>query len=105
MICGAVSRSTAQTIMHPANTMKTILQSQRSTSSTFTFAELLRPRNFKMLTRGAGAQFLLSVPHGACNFAVLETTRRLMAKGEEGVFRVSFQRLFILLFINDDNHN
>jgi len=80
MICGAVSRSTAQTIMHPANTMKTILQSQRSTSSTFTFAELLRPRNFKMLTRGAGAQFLLSVPHGACNFAVLETTRRLMAK-------------------------
>lgn len=42
-----------------------------------------------MLTRGAGAQFLLSVPHGACNFAVLETTRRLMAKGEEALFRGS----------------
>ena len=26
MLCGAVSRSTAQTLMHPANTMKTILQ-------------------------------------------------------------------------------
>ena len=32
----------------------------------------MRPKNFKMLSRGAGAQFLLSVPHGAVNFAVLE---------------------------------
>ncbi|GMH84871.1 hypothetical protein TrVE_jg10171 [Triparma verrucosa] len=80
MICGAVSRSTAQTIMHPANTMKTILQSQGKVKGGYTFGQLIRPSNFKMLTRGAGAQFLLSVPHGACNFAVLETTRRLMAK-------------------------
>ena len=56
--------------------MKTILQSQ-STSKT-TFLKLMHPKNFKMLTRGAGAQFLLSVPHGACNFAVLEYTRRIM---------------------------
>ncbi|GMI33313.1 hypothetical protein TrCOL_g2971 [Triparma columacea] len=78
MICGAISRSTAQTIMHPANTMKTILQQAPSTSAKLTFSQLMRPRNFKMLTRGAGAQWLLSVPHGACNFAVLELTRRVM---------------------------
>jgi hypothetical protein len=30
------------------------------------------PSNWKLLTRGAGAQLLLSVPHGALNFAVLE---------------------------------
>ncbi|GMH54535.1 hypothetical protein TrRE_jg1258, partial [Triparma retinervis] len=83
MICGAISRSTAQTIMHPANTMKTILQQAptspaSSKAQSATFKQLLRPRNFKMLTRGAGAQWLLSVPHGACNFAVLELTRRVM---------------------------
>jgi len=77
MICGAISRSTAQTIMHPANTMKTILQSPSSPNKP-TFLQLLRPSQFKMLTRGAGAQWLLSVPHGACNFAVLELTRRMM---------------------------
>eukprot|EP00592_Proboscia_alata_P018440 CAMPEP_0194419886 /NCGR_PEP_ID=MMETSP0176-20130528/19099_1 /TAXON_ID=216777 /ORGANISM="Proboscia alata, Strain PI-D3" /LENGTH=173 /DNA_ID=CAMNT_0039227131 /DNA_START=154 /DNA_END=672 /DNA_ORIENTATION=+ len=34
MICGAVSRSIAQTLMHPANTMKTILQSNRRAATT-----------------------------------------------------------------------
>ena len=34
----------------------------------------MRPKNFKMLSRGA--QFLLRVPHGAVNFAVLESVRR-----------------------------
>jgi len=37
-----------------------------------------------MLTRGAGAQFILSVPHGAINFAVLECVRsRLNAIAEQ----------------------
>jgi len=90
MISGAISRSFAQTMMHPANTMKTILQSRNSNryaqdlglaaGSEVRIGELLKPRNLKMLTRGAGAQFLLSVPHGACNFAVLEYTRALMGK-------------------------
>mmetsp|Transcript_11467 Transcript_11467/g.16891 ORF Transcript_11467/g.16891 Transcript_11467/m.16891 type:complete len:534 (+) Transcript_11467:174-1775(+) len=76
MICGAISRSIAQTIMHPANTMKTMLQSSRSSAAgTLSIATLARPKNFKLLTRGAGAQFLLSVPHGAVNFAVLEYVR------------------------------
>ena len=56
--------------MHPANAMKTILQSQRGEGATL--GALMRPKNFKMLSRGAGAQFLLS----AVNFAVLESVRR-----------------------------
>jgi hypothetical protein len=72
MVCGAISRSMAQTIMHPANTMKTILQNERVPPS---LATLLRPSNFRRLSRGAGANFLLSVPHGAVNFAVLELVR------------------------------
>mmetsp|Transcript_4576 Transcript_4576/g.6564 ORF Transcript_4576/g.6564 Transcript_4576/m.6564 type:complete len:514 (-) Transcript_4576:451-1992(-) len=76
MVCGAVSRSVAQTVMHPANTMKTILQANRDTGATESFFSLCKPSNFKLLTRGAGAQFILSVPHGAVNFAVLEYVRR-----------------------------
>lgn len=76
MICGAISRSVAQTIMHPANTMKTMLQSQRGT----TVMELLRPSSFHRLTYGAGANFLLSVPTGALNFAVLEFVRHRMGQ-------------------------
>lgn len=75
MICGAISRSTAQTALHPANTMKTLLQNARP-SDQLTIAELIRPKNFHRLTVGAGANFVLSVPHGAVNFAVLELIRR-----------------------------
>lgn len=68
MICGAISRSVAQTVMHPANTMKTLLQngavgSGSSSSYTKTVIELLHPTQFRTLTRGAGANFILSVPH------------------------------------------
>ena len=82
MVCGAVSRSIAQTVMHPANTMKTILQSQRGVpaSERMTIAALAKPSNVKLLTRGAGAQFILSVPHGAVNFAVLEFVRLQMTR-------------------------
>ena len=92
MVCGAVSRSIAQTVMHPANTMKTMLQSRSSSGggigAQFGLAEgqklnlgvLIRPKNLKILTRGAGAQFVLSVPHGAVNFAVLECVRGYMGR-------------------------
>jgi hypothetical protein len=82
MICGAVSRSVAQTVMHPANTMKTILQSSPRTIGGLTtlppptILELASPRNFRRLSRGAGANFLMSIPHGAVNFAVLEFVRQ-----------------------------
>ena len=80
MVCGAVSRSIAQTATHPANTMKTLLQSNRdtvsSTTSRISIKSIAKVQNMKMLTRGAGAQFVLSIPHGAVNFAVLELVRR-----------------------------
>lgn len=76
MVCGAISRSIAQTVMHPANTMKTILQSSRVPVS---IPDLLNPKHFHRLTIGAGANFLLSVPHGAVNFAVLELVRTKMS--------------------------
>jgi hypothetical protein len=77
MISGAVSRSIAQTVMHPANTMKTIMQSSRGADRP-TIGQLFRPSMFKTLSRGAGANFILSVPHGAVNFAVLELVRGRM---------------------------
>ena len=80
MICGAISRSIAQTVMHPANTMKTILQNSRlGVPNTPTIGELLLPQNFHRLTVGAGANFILSVPHGAVNFAVLEYVRKQLS--------------------------
>lgn len=84
MICGAVSRSIAQTVMHPANTMKTIMQSSRGADRP-TIGQLFRPSMFKTLSRGAGANFVLSVPHGAVNFAVLELVRGRMSSFVESV--------------------
>jgi len=78
MLCGAVSRSIAQVATHPANTMKTLLQSNRGSANPITIQTLAKPENLKMLTRGAGAQFILSIPHGAVNFAVLEYVRSRM---------------------------
>lgn len=80
MLCGAISRSAAQTIMHPANTMKTILQSSRSIpgKAPLTVRSFTQWEHARHLSRGAGAQLILSIPHGAVNFAVLELVRRQM---------------------------
>jgi len=79
MICGAISRSLAQVATHPANTMKTLLQSNRQSGSNISIMSLARPENAKMLTRGVGAQLMLSIPHGAVNFATLEYVRKKMS--------------------------
>mmetsp|Transcript_39216 Transcript_39216/g.94846 ORF Transcript_39216/g.94846 Transcript_39216/m.94846 type:complete len:444 (+) Transcript_39216:140-1471(+) len=84
MVSGAISRSIAQTAMHPANTMKTIMQSSRG-GDKLKLGQLLNPSMFKTLSRGAGANFVLSVPHGAVNFAVLELVRAQMGKFIESV--------------------
>jgi solute carrier family 25 S-adenosylmethionine transporter 26 len=55
--------------------MKTILQNSRGATAPSPL-ELMQPKNFQRLARGAGANFLLSVPHGAINFAVLEFVRQ-----------------------------
>jgi len=78
MLCGAVSRSVSQTLMHPANAMKTILQTSRMGGSDVTVTSLVRPSNLRRLTNGAGAQFVLSLPQGAINYAVLESVRAMM---------------------------
>ena len=75
MLCGAISRSTAQTIMHPANTMKTMLQNSKGPVVP-AILELMKLSSFHRLTYGAGTNFLLSVPQGALNFSVLEFVRR-----------------------------
>mmetsp|Transcript_11135 Transcript_11135/g.17420 ORF Transcript_11135/g.17420 Transcript_11135/m.17420 type:complete len:398 (-) Transcript_11135:152-1345(-) len=71
MIAGAVSRSVAQTMMQPFNVMKTLKQAHGT-------ADQLKQMSFKLLTRGAGAQFLLSMPHGAIAFAVVEQTKKTL---------------------------
>jgi hypothetical protein len=77
------SFSVAQVAVHPMNTMKTILQNSHYAASydhiqKVTFQTLARPSNWRLLTRGAGAQLILSLPHGAINYAVLEFVRSRM---------------------------
>ena len=61
MVSGAVSRSIAQTVMHPANTMKTMMQSTVGPSR-LTLRDLIKPQMFRRLSVGAGANFILSLP-------------------------------------------
>jgi hypothetical protein len=63
MLAGAVARSVSATAVHPLNVVKTMLQRRGGQ-----FPEL----SWGVLTRGAGSQFLFSIPHGALNFAVTE---------------------------------
>jgi hypothetical protein len=72
MAAGAVSRTMAQTIMHPANTYKTILQLKNSGK-----AIDLTPER---LLRGADAQFILSLPHGAFYFFVIDAVKKHISK-------------------------
>lgn len=67
MTAGAVSRTMAQTLLHPAHTYKTILQ-LRDSELKGTAAKLTLER----LLRGVDAQFLLSLPHGAFHFFVID---------------------------------
>ncbi|CAM9516031.1 unnamed protein product [Scytosiphon promiscuus] len=73
MFAGAISRSIAQTCMQPANVVKTLLQGRGTASQ-------LSNLSFKLLTRGAGAQFVMSLPHGAFNYATLEVILGCSAK-------------------------
>ena len=71
MAAGALSRTMAQTIMHPANTYKTLLQLK----NTGKISRLTPERLF----RGADAQFVLSLPHGAFYFCVIDVVKKKMA--------------------------
>jgi len=71
MLAGAVARSTASTAVHPLNVVKTMLQTKGGRMPALTWDALMR---------GAGSQFIMSVPHGAVNFAVTETTKTQLAR-------------------------
>lgn len=75
MAAGAVSRTMAQTIMHPANTFKTMLQLKRDTNVPIT--KQLTPER---LLRGADAQFFMSLPHGAFYFFVIDQVKTKVSK-------------------------
>ena len=70
MAAGALSRSFAQVLMHPANTYKTMLQMKGATG-----ANLMSKLTPERLIRGADAQFLLSLPHGAFYFFVIDRVK------------------------------
>lgn len=72
MFAGAISRTIAQTVMHPANTYKTLLQLR---CKTVVNSQLI---TFDRLLRGADAQFLLSLPHGAFHFFVIEKVKEFI---------------------------
>jgi hypothetical protein len=60
MTAGALSRAMAQTLMHPANTYKTLLQIKGSEKKGGILTKLTPERLF----RGIDAQFICSIPHG-----------------------------------------
>lgn len=65
MLAGAIARSVSATAVHPLNVVKTMLQKKNGR---------IPDLNFRTLSRGAGSQFIMSVPHGAFNFAVTEVS-------------------------------
>jgi len=69
MLAGAVARSAAATAVHPLNVIKTMLQTKGGKMPEF---------RWSVLSRGAGSQFIMSIPHGAINFAVTEVDMLLM---------------------------
>lgn len=71
MTAGALSRTMAQTLMHPANTYKTILQLKGSEDKGGILMKLTPER----LLRGVDAQFIMSIPHGACYFFVIDRVK------------------------------
>ncbi len=68
MIAGAISRSLAQTMMHPLYTYKTLLQ--LNSQNHFDIS-----KNVGRLFHGVDAQLLFSLPHGAIQFLVMDHVR------------------------------
>jgi hypothetical protein len=71
MTAGALSRTMAQTLMHPANTYKTLLQVRGSGKAGGVLSKLTPER----LLRGVDAQFIMSLPHGAFYFFVIDQVK------------------------------
>ena len=82
MLIGTLSKVVANTIMHPATTLKTLLQStpHETSHAHGRVYSLLRPANFRRLTHGAGANFFMSVPQGFINFTTTKFVRSRVAR-------------------------
>lgn len=73
LTAGAVSRAIAQSIMHPANTFKTILQLKHN-------EKIIKRLTPSRLLRGVDAQFLFAIPHGAVHFFVIDQVKLQLSK-------------------------
>lgn len=67
MLAGAIARSASATAVHPLNVIKIMLQTKEGRVPSYTW---------DVLSRGAGSQFIMSIPHGAINFVVTESTKK-----------------------------
>lgn len=76
MTAGALSRTMAQTLMHPAITYKTVLQLRHRVGP----GQAQPALTFERLLRGVDAQFLLSLPHGAFHFFVIDRVKAQLTR-------------------------
>lgn len=63
MLAGAIARSVSATAVHPLNVIKTLLQTKGG---------VVPELKWSILSRGAGSQLIMSIPHGAVSFGVTE---------------------------------
>ena len=79
-LAGAFARAVAQSCVHPLNVAKTTLQTANGPAAlrAMTSGGLFSMATWRHLSRGLGAQALLSMPNGAINFCVMEGTRRFI---------------------------
>jgi len=63
MLAGAIARSVSATAVHPLNVIKTLLQTKGG---------VMPELRWSILSRGAGSQLIMSIPHGAVSFGVTE---------------------------------
>lgn len=63
MLAGAIARSVSATAVHPLNVIKTLLQTKDG---------VVPELKWSILSRGAGSQLIMSIPHGAVSFGVTE---------------------------------
>ena len=79
-LAGALARAIAQSAVHPLNVCKTVLQSHGGYEALRggVSGGLFAASTLGFLTRGMGAQALLSLPNGAINFCAMEGARRCL---------------------------
>lgn len=63
MLAGAIARTVSAVAVHPLNVMKTMLQTKHGK---------MPEMKWSVLSRGAGSQIIMSIPHGALNFVATE---------------------------------